>query len=282
MSDTLPDDDLGKALADAFAALRREIRQALDVALLEFRTLTAELRAENAALHAQLRECADVQAARVDERMAQVKDGMPGRAGIDGIDGTPGRDGVDGKDAEPIDIAAVERLIEQKIAAIPTPRDGRDGIDGKSVEIDSVVALVDDAVAALPPPQDGRDGRDGAGIEDAFIGRDGELVLVWANGRTKNLGAGFAKDLNAAAVAGMVRDAVRDVWGGKWEPRSYEKGVLVGYGGSVYVAAADLTAADRPTASDAWELFLRRGRDGKDAEPAKPSRPAVMLPEPSP
>jgi hypothetical protein len=210
-----------------------------------------------------------------------------------------GRDGRDGKDADWQAIESrIDLVAERKFAEFPAPKDGapgrdgadgkdgRDGADGKSIDLAEVAPLIEETidlrVKALPVPQngrdgaDGKDGRDGASIEDAFIGRDGELILVFDKGRTKNLGVGFAEGINADALTQMVSEAAVRLYKGLWEPGQYKKGAWVTYGGSLFVAQSD--TGERPTNSDDWRLALKRGRDGKDAETPKPSRPSIALP----
>jgi hypothetical protein len=162
-----------------------------------------------------------------------------------------GKDGPPGADAAPGSDGAAGQDGAPGLAG----KDGADGIDG-------------------------RDGLDGAGIAEAFIGRDGELVLTYTDGRIKSLGAGFARDLNADAIRGMVSAAAADLWKGMWKPGEYRRGDWATYGGSLFVAVADVTGKDRPTSSDNWALAVNRGRDGKDAEPPRPPRPPVVLEPP--
>lgn len=102
--------------------------------------------------------------------------------------------GPAGKDAEPVDVAAIVKMIddsvERRMASIEMPKDGKDAEpihpdtlmmmvtrcvreavseipapkDGKSVDLETLSALIDakvtTAIAALPKPEPGRDGRD--------------------------------------------------------------------------------------------------------------------------
>lgn len=256
----LDDADIADVLGGFLDKLRREMRRDLEALALESRTALAELRAEAAELHAQLRE-----------RMAHVallKDGAPGAAGRDGLDGPqgpPGERGERGEAGEAVMGPPGEQGIQGPPGAAGSDgRNGADGIDGRDGE----------------PGADGRDGTDGAGIADAFVGRDGELVVTFTDGRVKNLGAGFAKDINADALARMVSEAAADMWKGIWEPRTYKRGDWITHGGSLFVAVRDTAPEDRPSPdSEAWKIALRRGRDGKDAVLSKPPRPSLALPE---
>lgn len=255
--------DIADVIGEHLGKLRREMRFELDRQALEGRAALAELRADAAILAGQLRERADADTARVAASLATVRDGMPGADGRDGEPGAPGADGRDGLDG----------------AA------GKDGPPGADAAPGSDGAAGQDGAPGLAGKDgadgiDGRDGLDGAGIAEAFIGRDGELVLTYTDGRIKNLGAGFARDLNADAIRGMVSAAAADLWKGVWEAREYQRGDWATYGGSLFVAVADVTAKDQPAASEGWRLALKRGRDGKDAEPPRPSRPPVVLDPP--
>ncbi len=105
------------------------------------------------------------------------KDGAPGRDGVDGkdglngVDGVNGRDGIDGKDGAP-------GQDGRDGADGAQGRDGRDGVDGK-----------DGAVGERGPQgekgESGLDGKDGHALVDAFIDKEGWLVLTLSNGETK-------------------------------------------------------------------------------------------------
>lgn len=187
---------MGRGLPDAFAnalgkivsderqawARDRELFQA------EQRALIADLRRETTEHMVQLRAGIDVQVLRIDQALANVKNGEPGPPGRDAdfdIIGEmvadaiaqlpPAEKGEPGKDADP---ALIADLVKRAIADLPpaTPGEpGRDGVDGRSIEIEAVKAMVNlavkDAVAALPVPQDGRDGVDG---KDGVDGQPGE------------------------------------------------------------------------------------------------------------
>jgi integrin beta 3 len=237
----------------------------------------------------------------VDERMAAIPRPQDGRDGKDADweaierridwsvkaavselprprDGVDGKDGADGKSVAPIEI---EQMVAKAIEVLPKPRDG---VDGKSLSADDVAPLIqgeiERQVKAIPAPKDGRDGidgKDGSGIEDAFIGRDGELILVFDKGRTKNLGAGFAKDINADAIAELIAKSFEDWHQGTWEPgRRYKAAKLTTYGGSIFLSRVETD--EQPTKSDDWVLILKRGRDGKDAETPRLPRPSLSLP----
>ncbi len=111
-----------------------------------------------------------------------------------------------GKDA---DMQAVEKMIDDRIKALPTPevragvlepvvaecvkaavaavatpkdgepgRDGKDGVDGKDGS----------------PGRDGKDGRDGLDVKDLFRADGGRLMAVMSDGTTKDLGVFVGAD----------------------------------------------------------------------------------------
>lgn len=111
---------------------------------------------------------------------------------------------VNGKDADPevtagvvflrlkpeidsikAEVAAVPKMVEQAVAAIPVPengKDGQNGSDGQSVTIDDVTPLIEETVAkhvaSIAPPRDGKDGLDGKDADtDAVIAAVTERVV---------------------------------------------------------------------------------------------------------
>lgn len=133
------------------------------------------------------RECVETMRA-VDGAISHamsLKDGAPGRDGVDGKDGAPGRDGRDGVDGNDGTDGAP----------------GRDGIDGKDADTDAVLATLSADIAkqmedvrdcttataevirrealayvhGLEPREGapGKDGRDGVDGKDGQPGRDG-------------------------------------------------------------------------------------------------------------
>ncbi len=135
------------------------------------------------------------------------RDGVDGKDGVDGLDGVVGRDGIDGKDADP---ELIRSMVEEAVAALPTPKDGIDGINGKDAEPvtqDQIAAAVQcalepregvsDPVAVQVqrwmetnpvkhgvdglPGKDGRDGTDGENGADGLNGKDGQTAPVVAS-----------------------------------------------------------------------------------------------------
>lgn len=256
-----------------------DIEDIADVVAGAIREATTPLIERNAAL--EIRNT-DLEARIIALESRQLPEAIPGE---------PGRDGAD------CDMEAVERMIEERIAALPGPQDGKDGRD---IDIDEVRGLIAEqvasAVSALPPVAKGTDGKDGIGLADALIDKDGRLVLTMTDGRTKELGVVVGSDgedgengetfalddfdiiplddgrsFKFCFTRGEVMHSFefsfpvvldRGVWSEKSE---YAAGDAVSWGGSLWIAQKD--APGKPeTADSGWRLAVKKGRDGKDAK----------------
>lgn len=137
-----------------------DIDDIADVVAGAIREATAPLIERNAAL--------DARNADLEARIAALEAReLPGA-----IQGEPGRDGAD------CDVEAVERMIEERFAALPAPQPGQPGepgADGKDVDMEAVAALISEAaeraVAALPPAEPGVPGKDGRDVDMAEVKR---------------------------------------------------------------------------------------------------------------
>lgn len=145
-----------QALARAIAGVRREAQH-------ERELRDAENRARLAELDTRILAVADLER-QVTARLATVKDGTPGK---DGIDGQPGKAGIDGNP-------------------------GENGKDGQSITIEQLTPLVEEitqrAVSALPVAKDGADGKDGIDGKDGEPGKDGKPGIDGQNGVDGNPG----------------------------------------------------------------------------------------------
>jgi hypothetical protein len=199
------------------------------------------------------------------------KDGAPG---IDGRDGAPGRDGIDGQHGE-----KGER--------------GENGVDGKSVTFADVQDFLEAAIARMEldmerrgmeamqraidrieKPRDGRDGRDGV---DGAKGADGRDCIDLAtldirvddDFRTWH----FAAKAGAQEVV-VTKHVPMPMHKGVYRAgEKYERGDIVSFGGSAFIAKRETTS--KPETDDSWQLFIKRGRDGKDGlrgEKGEPGR----------
>lgn len=114
-----------------------------------------------------------------------------------------------GKDADPYEPSVDEikailaPLVADAVSSLPTPQ------DGKSVKVEELAPLVEKAVSTALSGL--REPQDGVGLADAFIDRDGNLVLTLTNGATKCLGQVVGRDADATDIADMVAKAVADI-----------------------------------------------------------------------
>lgn len=229
----------------------------------------------------------ELQAALNALQQLQLKEGPPGRDGIDGKDGAPG---IDGKDGAP-GINGERGAPGEK---------GLDGLNGKDGN---------DGAPGIPGDRgaDGKDGRDGRDGKDGAPGRDASaLDVLPAINPEKSYPAGtWACHAGGLWVAKTTTDGMAgwhcqveglasiEITGGDgrnfelkatmssgkavslpftvptmldrgvWREGEYEKGDTVTFGGSAFIAQRDTT--DKPETSDAWRLAVKRGRDGRDA-----------------
>lgn len=167
----------------------------------------AALEAENKALAAR------IEALEARELPEAIK-GDPGRDGADcdmeavermiaeRIEALPpaerGEPGAPGRDGESVDMDAVKGMVAKAVAELPAPKDGLPGKDGADVDMGEVKRLVAEevvaAVSVLPPAEKGEPGKDGLGLANALIDRDGSLVITFSDGSDKNLGLVVGKD----------------------------------------------------------------------------------------
>jgi hypothetical protein len=133
-----------------------------------------------------------------------------------------------------------QAVLERAVDRIPKPRDGIDGVNGKDGE----------------PGIDGRHGIDGApggSVEDFDIAMDGRILTV-----SMKIGDRIERKTVRLDLA-QYKDVYR-------AGEKYERGDMVTFGGSVFIATRDTTGSEKPESSTAWKLMVKRGRDGKDAE----------------
>ena len=147
-------------------------------------------------------QVAKTKLAEVDDKIANVKDGVDGVAGPVGPQGEPGKDGKDvdldvldrvvtdkikGRVTEVLatELVAWDEMVKETIAKVkdgdpgPAGADGRDGIDVDMEQVQNVLQdfvkhrfeelrevvireYVEPAIKAIPVPENGKDGRDGA------------------------------------------------------------------------------------------------------------------------
>lgn len=274
-------------------SLAREIATVRHEAQREREIRDAEHRARLAELDARIASVANLER-QVAERLASLKDGEPGRDGVDGKDGRDGVDGAPGKDGE--------RGVDGQPGANgrdgldgSAGTDGKDGSDGRSVDVADLVPLiraeteavlatwerpkdgvsvtvedvmpalmlaVSEAVAALPPAKDGRDGLDGKDGRDGEPGAPGEKGDQGERGEAGHVGENGRDGIDG-------RDGERGLEGpagklpivSEWADRVYYEGEVVTRNGSVFQAARD--TGKEPGHED-WTCIVERGRDGLD------------------
>lgn len=149
---------LVRALGSIVADFRREIARDLEAAR---SVMLAEAKAGIAEAEARREGILYDALKKIDERLAQVRDGSDGADGADGRDGNDGKDGKDGAQGEP-------------------GQDGQDGRDGNDGKDGADGAQGEQGVAGEPgaPGIDGEAGKDGAD------GRDGEKGEPGQDGRS--------------------------------------------------------------------------------------------------
>ncbi len=107
------------------------------------------------------------------------------------------------------------------------------------------------AIDRMPRPQDGVDGEDGGSVDDFDIAIDGRALTV-----VMKIGERVER-----RTVRLDIPIYRDVY---QSGKEYERGDMVTYAGSVFIAKRDVTGKEKPEASDVWKLAIKRGRDGKD------------------
>ena len=281
-------DALGRVVADC----RKDFSRDLTALAAEQRAQLAELRLSTDGIMRDFEERTLAIFARVEERMATVRDGRdgepgpPGSSGAAGPPGPPGERGEPGPQGEPgLSGAAGERGLP-----------GDQGSPGEAGP---------QGLPGTPGPRGerGDDGFDGIGIAGGLIDRAGDLIITLADGSTRDLGTVVGRD----GADGQPGPAGRDGLDGvgfddlevvdlderefafraqcgenrkEWRIRkygffdrgvykageTYEAGDAASFGGSIWIAQRDTT--DKPgNGSEAWRLAVKHGRDGRDGSP---------------
>lgn len=184
--------------------------------------------------------------------------GKDGRDGIDGVNGKDGRDGTDGKDGAdgkegPIGLTGLTGQDGKDGQDGIDGLDGKDGIDGR------------DGAAG----RDGRDGAPGLNGKDGAPGRDGlgfDDLVPYEDEKT--FGFDFFKEGQPPKQFRYAKTTFADVWQGVWKAGAYDRGQVVTWGGSTFVAMKDTETKPETPNSD-WVLCVKRGRDGKDGKPGE-------------
>lgn len=162
------------------------------------------------------------------------------------------------------EIRSLKTQLETRAAPIegtpgPAGKDGKDGIDGKDGQPGK------DGVSGV----DGKDGTIGERGADGLNGKDGApSTIPGPKGDTGQRGAdGIAtrEELNSLIEERMGEMQVRtfaDVYQGVYENgRSYERGQLVTWGGSLWLSQSEAKA--KPGESAEWKLVVKKGADAR-------------------
>jgi hypothetical protein len=121
-----------EAVARAIADVKREAERAEALRAAEHRAFMAEQREALAEMRRAIEaKLATVKDGKDGERGEKGDQGEAGERGEQGPAGSDGVDGADGRDGADADMQALERRLEELVAAIPLPKDGQDGADGK-------------------------------------------------------------------------------------------------------------------------------------------------------
>jgi integrin beta 3 len=225
MSSFIPDafaDALGRVVAD----FRQGFERDMAAVAAEQRAQLAELRLSTEGVMRSLEQRADALFARVEERIATLRDGAPGEPGPQGLQGPPGNAGEKGEPGQPAEpgadgrgIDALEIDVQGNLVAkfsdgeevnlgLVVGHDGADGKDGSpgiqgppglpglQGEKGDTGKIGPQGERGLPGENgmDGAPGRDGVGLAGAFINRSGELIVTLTDGSTRELGLIVGKD----------------------------------------------------------------------------------------
>lgn len=179
------------------------------------------------------------------------------------------RSDIDGIRKDMGKLTTVERMrgeIDARIAKARGPK-GDKGEDGKSVSIEDCRQLIElaareaslqayrdtqaeirRAIENMPKP------KDGAGIDDIKVEQHERRVTISITVGDKVIEREFQLDY--------------PIQRGLYQPGSkYERSDIVIFGGSAWIAQRDLED-EPPGSSDAWKLFVKKGKDGKSARQA--------------
>lgn len=260
------------------AAVMAQIKSSIAIATapLVARIAALEVRLEAVqthAAHSRSDMTRDIQAtvsAQVASAIASLpapKDGKDGRDGIDGKDGRDGNDGERGPQGERGERGETGAAGEKGDKGDTGERGltGEKGLDG--------IGLVGPVGPQGERGERGSDGRDGRDGERGLKGDTGERGERGADGldgfSLTDFSAEFdgerrvtfkleSADLRKSHTFVVPWQLYRDVFK---EGQPYERGDVVTWGGSTWVAKEDTT--DKPGLSPAWQLSCKRGSPGK-------------------
>lgn len=240
---SLPE-SLREALGQVIADQRREWRRERELIEAQCRQTVAELRAQIVELQVELR-------AKVDLRLAEVKDGAPGERGERGPQGERGPAGERGESGP-----------QGERGEIGAPgRDGKDGARGEPGEAGQIGPQGERGEAG---PQ-GEAGATGERGEPGISGADGAPGPKGDRGERGESGErGEAGPQGERGIEGAVGKLPAV---GEWEDHVYRESDVVTSAGAVYQAVRD-TGKGPPHAD--WRRIVGAGRDGSDGRSLNP------------
>lgn len=252
------------------------------------REATAPLIEQNAALEARLAALAGSLPAFDDsellERLAAVEAREPLKGEPGEVDMQAVRQIVDEMTQQ-----AVSEQLTEAVKAIPVPEASEPIAPDMKAIGEMIREGIAEAIKSIPTP---KNGEPGVGLASGLIDRDGALVLTLSDGKTLNLGQVVGKDgdpgktftlddfdivqypdrrtfkfcftrgevmhsFEFALPTPIYRGVFKD--GG-----AYEIGDMVTWAGSMW--HCDKDTSEKPGASDAWSLAVKKGQNGKDAQ----------------
>lgn len=226
-------DGLREALGQVIADQRREWRREREVIEAQSGQLIAELRAEVVGLRAQIVEMQAELRAKIDARLAELKDGVPGERGPQGEVGPAGPAGPQGAQGE-IGPRGDQGAPGERGEIGPQGERGIDGATGPQGD-------VGERGATGPQGPAGERGEQGPVGERGEIGAQGSV--------------GPAGERGIAGSPGKLPVI------SEWQDRVYHESDVVTLDGSTYQAQRDTGKAPP---HDDWRCIARAGNDGAD------------------
>lgn len=170
------------------------------------------------------------------------KQGDPGRDGKDGADGEPGRDAID--------ISPLAEVDESRAYPRGTVACYRGGVIFALRKTDP---LMDDDLEK-------------AGWRVCMNGVWGESQELEDDGRTFKRVTSYTDGRKFESRTTLSFPLYRNIW----KEGAYKRGDVVTTGGSSWHCQEDTT--DKPGASKAWAMMVKRGRDGRDYNDPKANK----------
>jgi hypothetical protein len=254
VSDASPLEVLADELAGIARDVETDVRRQVDVLVARGAQQLAEIEARFLERRFALREFEADVFARIDARLAEVRNGENGADGLPGERGTPGEPGPSGRDGEPGERG--EPGLEG-----PRGQDGQAGEPGPRGERGE----------RGEPGESGERGEPGERGERGEQGPVGQLPIAaeWTRGvhyagTVVTCGGSLWQASRDTGEAAAGRDAKELAHRGTFDPLcSYGRNDLVALDGGAFIALRD-DPGDCP--GDGWRLLVARGKPGKPGE----------------